>query len=129
MSASPAFADPELPGRLLVVLGQTPGIASAAISGPEGSPASESATPAARQDAAIAAFISARAGSLTGDGDLRGMGRQLIGSHLLRATLAGPGGEYLVMPYAGGSVFIAAARGATCDRIAPNVTNTLQRYC
>ena len=120
--------DPDLPPRLAAALAQVEGVASAVVAGEAGGLSGGETPGEARSEAALAAFIVSRARSLAGGDDLRGMGRQLIGSHILKVALSGPAGEFLVMPYAAGSVFVTTARGYSPEIVAGEVATTLQRY-
>ena len=127
-AALAATVDPELVARLATALTQTHGVAGAVIADSDGGYAGGQSAADPVREAALAAFVFSRSMSLTGDGDLRGMGRLLIGSQLMKVTLSGPSGEYLVMPYGDGAAFVTTARGVSPELLAQAVTTTLRRY-
>ena len=128
MPAVASRIDPDLVARLTAALTQVHGVTGAVVCDAEGEVAGGTTNGVASHEAGLAAFVCGRARGLSGDGGLRGMGRQLIGSELHGVSLSGSSGDFLVMPYGDGSVFITTSRGASPQTIAAEVSTTLQRY-
>ena len=114
--------------RAAWAMAQRPGVAGVVICDEAGVQLAAQTKGDAAREGALGAFVGSRGASLANDGDLRGMGRQLNGSHLLSITLAGPGGDYAALSFGEGSIFATMDRGASAERSLADLSAIAERY-
>jgi hypothetical protein len=121
--------DPAVASRLAAALAAIDGVRSALVCDAQGAALASSGCAEPARAAALASFVALRAEALPVDGDLRGMGRQLAGSHLEHVLVAGPGAADTVISGIDGHHYIAltTASGRTTT-ILPAVAQLLRRY-
>jgi len=114
--------------RLALALSQIEGVKGALVCSREGAVLGTTSEADPAREAALASFLAVRAESLSIDSDLRGMGRQLAGSHLQQITLAGPAGEALLLAVRDAYLFVSIAPGRSTPAISLLVAQTAKRY-
>lgn len=125
---STSTIDRDLAGRLAVTLADLPGVAGALIASLDGEVLAESGVGDAPRTAALATFVAHRAGNLALDGDLRGMGRLLAGSHLDHVAISGDSGDAVILAPGSCFVFLALQRAYPVASVATPAHLLLRRY-
>jgi predicted regulator of Ras-like GTPase activity (Roadblock/LC7/MglB family) len=87
------------------------GVRSAVVCGPEGNLIAAAGSSDPARDAALASFMAMRAEALPVDGDLRGMGKQLAGSHFSHLTISGDRGDAVLFGMGGNYLYVTIAPG------------------
>jgi hypothetical protein len=129
MATSPATLDRAVAARLVSAVAAIEGVRSALICDSSGMALAAFASAEPARDAALASFIALRAEALPVDGDLRGMGRQLAGSHFDHVLISGTGGVDTFICRASGDAYLAltAASGRSAT-IRPAIAQVLRRF-
>ncbi len=125
-STTLAMLDSATADRLAATLVALPGVGQALVCATDGEAVGSCGTENPQRDAALATFIGARAEALVSDGDLRGIGRLLVGSRLERAIFGGGPTECVVVSGNGALALLTLAPGASASAVA-NATQLLFR--
>ena len=128
MDATEGSMTAEFATRVASAVAATPGVDGAVIATKDGDILGATAMDTAQRDATLAAFLTQRAVSLSGDGDLRGMGRLVAGSTFQQISASWPGGEALVMSFANSNMFVSLRRGVTAESAGSALRTVLRRY-
>ena len=105
----------EVAARVASAAASIDGVCSALVCSADGAVLASAEVPDPAREAALASFAAIRAEALPVDGDLRGMGRQLAGSHFSHMAIAHSRAESLLYNLTAGAylmVRIAPGRGA-----------------
>ncbi len=97
--------------RIAHAIANVEGVRTVTVCSPEGQPLATANERDPARAAALASFVALRAEALPTDGDLRGMGRQLAGSHFLQAAISGGSTEAALLPLKGAYLFITYTPG------------------
>lgn len=111
--------------RIVGFIAHQDGVSSATVATLEGTALASSGTPEAGREAALGAFICERAEELSGDGDLRGMGKVVSESAFRELAIHGGENEGLVIRLEGACLVLATRPGqlAAAERsVTPVVT-------
>ncbi len=119
---------PEFATRVASAMANASGVESAVVCGEGGAVLGVAGSSNAPRDAALGAFVAQRADALSADGDLRGMGRLVAGSHFQQVTASWPGGEALIIAFGDAHLFVALRRGVSAESAAPALRTILRRY-
>ena len=128
MDAKESAVTAELGTRVANAVAAAPGVEGVVLCNGDGAVLGASSTTTATRDAALASFVTQRAEALSGDGDLRGMGRLVSGSHFQQLSACWPGGEALVLTFADAHLFASLRRGVSAESAAPALRTILHRY-
>ncbi|MFN0146839.1 MAG: hypothetical protein ACKVT1_10025 [Dehalococcoidia bacterium] len=83
----------------------------------------------AAREAALCTLIQARLAALTAPGgDLRGMGRMLVGAELEQITMAGPEGDFVLLPYGEGGLVVSLDHGLSPEAAVQSLQTIMRRY-
>jgi hypothetical protein len=93
----------DLAGRIAAAAAGIEGVRSALVCSADGAVLGSTGVSEPAIEAALVSFVSARAEALPVDGDLRGMGRQLAGSHFSHLSMSGAGTEAMLFKLSPGS--------------------------
>lgn len=115
--------------RLAHAASLEPGVSGAVVCDREGRPLGAVTRGDAVREAALASLVTARTAALTAPGgDLRGMGRMLVGATLKYITTAGPDGAFVIIPCGEGSLFVSLAHGPSLESAVAGLQTTIERY-
>ena len=128
MNATEGLMTAEFATRIANAVAAMPGIEGAVVANKAGDVLGAAAMDSAERDASLATFLTQRAVALSGDGDLRGMGRLVAGSNFQQISASWPGGEALVMSFANSNMFVSLRRGVTAESAGPALRTVLRRY-
>jgi hypothetical protein len=128
MDAKEGSMTSEFAARVASAIAAAPGVEGAVLGNDEGTVLGAAPTSTASRDAGLAAFVAQRAEALSGDGDLRGMGRLVSGSCFQQLSASWPGGEALVLTFANARLFVSLRRGVSAETAAPVLRTVLRRY-
>jgi len=113
--------------RLATTVAALAGVDHALVCATDGEAVGACGTDDPQREAALATFIAARAEALVSDGDLRGIGRLLVGSKLERAILGGGPVECVVVAGHTALAFLTLAPGASAGAVANAVQPLFRR--
>lgn len=103
------------------------GVRSAVVCGSEGNVLAAAGCDEPQRQAALAAFVAMRAESLPVDGDLRGMGKQLAGSHFSHLAISGERGDAVLVGLSDAYLYVTTPPGRGSLAITP-LSNLARRF-
>jgi hypothetical protein len=101
----------ELATRIAHAVSNLEGVRSVTLCSSEGQPLATVNERDPARTAALASFLALRVEALPTDGDLRGMGKQLAGSHVLQVAISGGASEATLLPLQGAYLYLTHAPG------------------
>jgi len=119
--------DKGLAGRLANATASIEGVRGVVVASLDGEALGSAGKAEAARHAALASFVALRAEALPVDGDLRGMGRQLAGSHFEHVAISGPSGDNLILGLGHAYLFLALASGRAAT-VLPALSPVLRRF-
>ena len=115
--------------RLAHAISLQPGVTGAVVCDGEHRPVGAETRGDAIREAALSTLVTARTAALTAPGgDLRGMGRMLVGATLQHVTMAGADGDFVILPCGTGSLFVSLVHGPSPEAVVAGLQTTMLRY-